>query len=59
MKKSYRVDEVADALQVSRRTVERLIKTGELPSYKIGDTRTRRIDPDEVERLKKSGQNVS
>jgi len=50
MKKSYRIDEAAEALGVSRRTVERAIKSGELLSFKLRDSR--RIDADEIERLK-------
>lgn len=51
MKKTYRVDEVAKELEVSRRTIERLIQRGEIHSYKVGDTR--RIDVSEIEKLKK------
>jgi excisionase family DNA binding protein len=54
MKKSYRIDEVAEEFDVSRRTIERLIQRGELQSFKVGDTR--RIDPEEIERLKKRYQ---
>jgi excisionase family DNA binding protein len=50
-KKSYRVDEAAEELGVSRRTVERAIATGEIHAYKVRDTR--RIDADEVDRIKK------
>lgn len=51
IKKSLRIDEVARDLDVSRRTIERLIQRGELQSFKVGDTR--RIDSEEIERLKK------
>jgi excisionase family DNA binding protein len=50
-KKSYRIDELAKDFDVSRRTIERLIQRGEIQSFKIGDTR--RIEAEEVERLKK------
>ena len=50
-KKSYRLDEVAKEFDVSRRTVERLIQRGELPSFKVGDTR--RVDAEEIDRFKK------
>ena len=59
MKRSYRVDEVAEELSVSPRTIQRLIQRGELQSYRIGDTRTRRIDLEEMERLKKKEPNGS
>lgn len=54
MKKSYRVDEVADELGVSRRTVERMIQGGELESFKVRDAR--RIDVSEVLKMKKKEQ---
>lgn len=56
-KRTYRVDEAAEEFDVSRRTIERLIKRGELQSYKVGDTR--RIDAEELERLKKKGSRAS
>lgn len=52
MKKSYRIDEAAQEFAVSRRTIYRLIERGELESFKVGDTR--RIDADEIERIKKN-----
>ena len=36
--KTYRVDELAETWDVSRRTVERLINRGELDAFKVGDT---------------------
>ena len=50
-KKTYRVDEVAAELAVSRRTVERAIKSGELQAFKIRDSI--RVDADELTRIKK------
>ena len=52
MKNFYRLDEVAREFGVSRRTVERLVKSGELQSLKIGGGR--RIALEELERLKKN-----
>jgi len=51
--KSYRIDEAAEVLGVSRRTVERAIKSGELHSFKVRDAR--RIDGAELERVQKNG----
>ncbi len=51
MKLTYRIDEAADYLGVSRRTIERAIKDGELHSYKFRDTR--RIEFEELEKVKK------
>lgn len=46
--KRLRIDEVADEFRVTRRTVFRWIKSGELESVKIGGTR--RISIDDVEK---------
>ena len=35
-KKTYRTDELAEAWGVSRKTVQREIKRGELPAFKVG-----------------------
>ena len=53
IKKSYRIDELAREFDVSRRTIERLIERGEIQTFTVGDTRTRRIDAEEAERIKK------
>lgn len=53
-KKSYRIDEAAEELAVSRRTVERAIKSGEIHAFKFRDAR--RIDAEELERVKKKEQ---
>jgi excisionase family DNA binding protein len=44
----WTVDETAEKLRVGKRTVERLIATGELRSMKVG--RRRLVQQDEVER---------
>jgi excisionase family DNA binding protein len=56
-KSSYRIDEAAEELGVSPRTVERAIKAGEIQSFKFRDTR--RIDCEEIQRVKKKEQNES
>lgn len=48
MKTKLRLDEVADEFDVSRRTVERWVKNGELDSVKIGHTR--RVERQEIEK---------
>ncbi len=35
-KRSYRLDEIAQDWDVSRKTVERLVRSGELEAFKIG-----------------------
>jgi len=52
MKQSYNIQEVAEFFSVSRRTIERAIKSGELHAFKIRDAR--RIAAEELDRLKKS-----
>lgn len=53
MKESYRIDEVAKKLNVSRRTVERALRRGELNAFRIGSDR--RIPAAELERIRKNG----
>ena len=53
MKTSYTLEETAESLAISRRTVERLVKARELQSYRVGHSR--RIAAEELERLKKNG----
>lgn len=48
MKKTYRLDEVAEQFDVTRRTVERWVKSGELESVKIGHTR--RVTDEQIEK---------
>ena len=45
----FTIDEVAQALSVSRRTVERLIKKGDLRAYQVGGQK--RIPPVAVEQM--------
>ena len=57
MKKSLRIDEVADEFRVSRRTVQRWIKSGEVETIKIGGTR--RIWVDALEKKKRRRASIS
>jgi len=43
------VQEVADAMRVSEKTVRRLIKRGDLPAYKVGDRGQLRVKERELE----------
>lgn len=36
--KLYTIDEVAEYLRVTRRTIYRYIEQGKLPAYKVGDS---------------------
>jgi len=44
------VQEVADTIKVSEKTVRRLIKSGELVAYKVGERGQLRVKEDELER---------
>jgi excisionase family DNA binding protein len=44
---AFTIDEVAEQLRVGRTTVYRLLKSGELPSFRIG--RSRRISLDSLQ----------
>jgi excisionase family DNA binding protein len=56
MKKSYRIDEIAEDWSVSRKTVEREIKRGELDAFKVGSTwRIKAETVSNYERQKKNG----
>jgi excisionase family DNA binding protein len=46
------MDAAADALGVQKRTIQRLIASGELPAYKVG-TKIVRVDSDDVAKLLK------
>lgn len=43
------LQEVAEALKVSSKTVRRLIKRGELPGYRLGERGQLRVDERELE----------
>jgi len=45
------LQQVADLLVVSNRTVSRLVAAGKLPCYRLSDTRARRFRRDDIERL--------
>lgn len=49
-KPSYTLDEAAEKLGVSRRTVERAVSKGRLPSYKFEGSR--RIKAEVVEKIR-------
>jgi len=51
-KKSYRIDELASEFDVSKATIYRAIKRGEILTFTVGSAR--RIRAEEVERLKKT-----
>jgi excisionase family DNA binding protein len=50
--------QAADRLQISEKTITRLVKRGTLRCYRLRGTRTRRFDPRDVERLLVPSQTV-
>jgi excisionase family DNA binding protein len=48
MGKKITLDDAADQLGVSKRTVRRLISNGDLRGWRLGRTRVVRVDADEV-----------
>lgn len=56
-KKYYRIDEVAKTFDVTSRTVERWIKSGELDAIKIGHTR--RITSEQLAEIKKKERQLA
>ncbi len=56
--KLYTIDEVAEYLRVTRRTIYRYIEQGKLPAYRVGDS-WRFSDEDISEYLKKNRKSTS
>jgi excisionase family DNA binding protein len=52
------MDTAADNLGVGKRTIQRLITSGDLPAYRIG-TKIVRVDADDVDKLLKPINNGS
>jgi excisionase family DNA binding protein len=52
MKRSFTITELAERWGVSRSTVYRLMKRGEVPFFKVGSTRRVRVE--DVEQAEKS-----
>lgn len=48
------VQEIAEALKVSEKTVRRLIKRGDLAAYRLGERGQLRVNEDELERYVES-----
>jgi excisionase family DNA binding protein len=50
MGKKLSLDTAADHLEVSKRTLRRLISDGILPAYRLGRTRVIRVDADDLQK---------
>ncbi|WP_375757408.1 helix-turn-helix domain-containing protein [Corallococcus exercitus] len=48
------IPEVAEAMKVSEKTVRRLIKSGDLPAFKVGERGQLRVEEQELERYVES-----
>jgi excisionase family DNA binding protein len=53
MTKKLTLDQAAEELGASLRTVRRLVSSGQLPAVRIGNSRTIRIDRDDLEKVLK------
>jgi excisionase family DNA binding protein len=53
MGKKLTLDQAADELGTSLRTVRRLVSTGQLPAVKVGNSRLIRVDRDDLDKLLK------
>jgi excisionase family DNA binding protein len=53
MSKKLTLDQAADELGTSLRTVRRLVSTGQLPAVKVGNSRLIRVDRDDLDKLLK------
>ena len=54
-KEWFTVDEAAEYLCVSRRTIYKLTREGRLPAYRIGRERHRRFRKDDLDRAPRPG----
>ena len=54
-KEWFTVDEAAEYLCVSRRTIYKLTKEGRLPAYRIGRQRHRRFRKEDLDRVPQAG----
>lgn len=53
MGKKLTLDQAADELGTSLRTVRRLVSSGQLPAVKVGNSRLVRVDRDDLDKLLK------
>jgi excisionase family DNA binding protein len=58
-KEWFTVEEAAEYLCVSRRTIYKLTKEGRLPAFRIGKERHRRFRKEDIDRVPRPGEEIA
>ena len=58
-KEWFTVDEAAEYLCVSRRTIYKLTKEGRLPAFRIGKERHRRFRKEDIDKALRPGEEIA
>jgi len=58
-KEWFTVEEAAEYLCVSRRTIYKLTKEGRLPAFRIGKERHRRFRKEDIDKVPRPGEEIS
>lgn len=56
MKEWFTVEEAAEYLRVSKRTIYKLTQEGRLPAFRIGEQRHRRFRKEDLDKVPRSGE---
>ena len=59
IKEWFTVEEAAEYLCVSRRTIYKLTKEGRLPAFRIGKERHRRFRKDDLDKVPRPGEEIA
>ncbi len=57
-KEWFTVEEAAEYLCISKRTVYKLTKDGRLPAFRIGQERHRRFRKEDLDKVPRPGENI-
>ena len=58
-KEQFTVEEAAEYLCVSRRTIYKLTKEGRLPAFRIGKERHRRFRKEDLDKVPRPGEEIT
>ena len=58
-KEWFTVEEAAEYLCVSRRTIYKLTKEGKLPAFRIGKERHRRFRKEDIDKVPRPGEEIA
>jgi excisionase family DNA binding protein len=58
-KEWFTVEEAAEYLRVSRRTIYKLTKEGRLPAFRIGKERHRRFRKEDIDKVPRPGEEIA